>query len=133
MKINYIWPFSLIVAIYACEYSAQPYKEGKKSYEFYCAPCHGMEAEGLGTLYPNLYLNQKIVSNRSQLACWILKGKKPDSIADKKTYETMQEMPGFRNLDPVEISNILNYLNARFWHLEAFSIQEISLNLTSCH
>jgi mono/diheme cytochrome c family protein len=132
MKSNLLFVTALFL-IYSCHYSTQPYKEGKKLYEFHCASCHGTDGEGLGDLYPALKFNPHIQSNRNNLACWIYYGiaqDKPNSVTEENL--AAQEMPSFKYLDPIEITNILNYVNSRFWQFEEFNLKEVSKNISDC-
>lgn len=102
------------------------------SYEFVCAPCHGNNAEGLGTLYPNLNHTDYIKINRNNLSCWIKKGIGPDSTNARPTRFSDQVMPPQDKLSTIELCNILNYLNARFWNMEPFTLKEIEDQWSVC-
>lgn len=132
MKIKSPFAFFLIVFLSSCEYSIETYKEGKISYNFQCAPCHGINGEGLGTLYPNLLHLDYLKENREYICCWIHKGIGPDSTNAKFTRFSDQAMPANQKLSAIEMCNILNYLNARFWKMELFNIQEINEQLKVC-
>lgn len=132
MKFKHIFTVQSLILLISCQYSTETYKEGKIIYDIQCAACHGLNGEGLGTLYPNLYDTEYLLKNRENIVCWIYKGIGPDSNNARNTRFTDQAMPPINILDAVEICNILNYLNGRFWKAEAFTIQEIKNNLESC-
>jgi mono/diheme cytochrome c family protein len=118
--------------ILSCDYSTEPYKEGKRIYENQCAPCHGMNGEGFGSLYPNLYDTSFINGNRFFLSCWIRRGIGPDSLNARKERYSDLAMPALPNLSSIDLCNVLNYLNGQFWKMESFSINEIESQLKSC-
>lgn len=124
--------FLYLLSSVACQYSSQTYKEGRILFDRHCAQCHGSQGEGFGNLYPNLYNLTFISANRSQISCWIHKGIGPDSTNARPSRYNEQTMPPQRSLSPIEICNVLNYMNARFWKMEAFTLQEVINNLDSC-
>ena len=103
----------LIFTLSYCQYSTQPFKEGKVAYDFYCAPCHGTQAEGLSQLYPGLLDTAYIRSHRSELKNWIRQG-----ISSAQLRHGQTEMPENKKLNDIDIVNILNYCNQQFWHLK---------------
>lgn len=124
--------FILLIIIYACQYSTETYKEGKLIYENHCSSCHGVNGEGLGTLYPNLYKNDFLTSSRDSIACWIRYGIGSEVGYAKPNRFSDLNMPGVSYLNAIDICNTLNYLNARFWKMEEFTLQEINQNLETC-
>jgi mono/diheme cytochrome c family protein len=72
-------------------------------YRKYCANCHGSEGEGLRALYPalaeSIYLDQKI----DRLPCLIVNGSGNNIV-----------MPGFPQLKPAEVAELISYLNNRW-------------------
>lgn len=126
--------FLLLLIVAACQYSTETYKEGKSLFDFQCAPCHGIKGEGFGTLYPNLYHLDFIKENRKFITCWIQKGIGPDSTNAQPTRFSDQTMPPMKFLSDIDICNILNYANSRWWKMEPFTLQEINQNIeTSCN
>jgi cytochrome c len=72
-------------------------------YRKHCANCHGPEGEGLRALYPalaeSIYLDQKI----DRLPCLIVNGSGNNIV-----------MPGFPQLKPAEIAELISYLSNRW-------------------
>ncbi len=134
MKIKFLLIFLIIfLSFITCQYSTETYKEGKLSFESQCAACHGMNAEGLGTLYPGLTQADYINAHRKELVCWIHKGIGIENNNARKPRHSDQAMPAMDKISAIELCNILNYLNARFWNLESFQLKEIEDNLSECH
>lgn len=98
---------------------ARYFVNGKNIYEKNCQNCHGATGEGLGTLYPSLRSSQYIAENSAQLACDIRFGK--------------NDMPGNKQLTPVEITYLINYIGNYFENSNGFYSQEATLkDLGNC-
>lgn len=119
----------ILILLSSCNVSTSSYKEGKYIYEKNCASCHGIDAEGLGDWYPSLYDKNYIISNRNKLASWIRYGISMDSNAIYKSRFHQVDMPENKLIQDVEICNILNYLNEKYWHNSPFEIAEIRATL----
>ncbi len=116
----------------ACTYSTNTFKVGESIYSNFCSSCHGMNAEGLGDWYPSLLNpNLSLGAERKFLASKIKFGISLDSMSyiDSKYRNT--EMPANTNFNEIDICNLLNYLNSKYWKGEAFTIQEVKYQLNS--
>lgn len=132
MKIKFCILFISINISLSCNLSTEVYKEGKTSYDSLCAPCHGDQGEGFGLLYPGLKDTLYIRKNRNQITCWLIYGIGPENYNAKNTRYSGQPMFPIKNLSNIEISNILNYLNGRFWHFPEFTLSEIESDRKNC-
>lgn len=96
-----------IIGLVACE--QQPYSQGKVLYERQCARCHGADGKGFEKLYPPLAQADFLVNHQEELACIIWNGLQGKIVVNGQEYE--QVMMGNRNLNSIEITNIINYIN----------------------
>ncbi|HEX5626068.1 MAG TPA: cytochrome c [Saprospiraceae bacterium] len=133
MKWNSAIILLLASGFQSCQFSDHPYKEGKLVYLQQCSPCHGNTGEGFGKLYPNLSDTAYIRQHRNELACWIRHGiGMPASVRSTLRHSDMT-MPGFKTLNAVDLSNVLNYINHELWKFSGeFSLQELENGLKSC-
>lgn len=113
-----------LVFIHSCQSAdeitqARYFVNGKNVYEKSCQNCHGAAGEGLGALYSSLQSSQYIAENTSQLACDIRFGK--------------NEMPGNKELTPIEIAYVINYIGNYFDNSIGFYSQEQTVSdLAAC-
>lgn len=104
---------------------------GAKSYQYYCAKCHGKEGEGLGTLVPPLNNADWVKTNGDLLACVIRYGIKDSILVNGQWYS--EEMLGLSALSEVQIANICNYISSNFTEEKHFYTQEeIETSLKAC-
>lgn len=130
-----ILPFFLLsVVIFwnACQLSPETYKEGKILYMNNCASCHGESMQGLGKIYPSLINLDSLQYPVDDLICLISKGSKQteDSLSTGELISL--PMPAFPKLSAIQINNILNYLNAQYWKMEPFQLDQTVKVLSSC-
>ena len=122
----------LIVAItllVACEY--QPYKQGRNLYNFYCATCHMDDGSGLKGLYPPLAGADYLSKNQDKLACIIRYGLSDSILVNNKIYN--QAMPAVKDLNDVQITNVINYINHAWGNqLEHVKVEEIRKEIANC-
>lgn len=132
IRLNSIYNCIIIAILTSCTFSSSNFKLGEKLYTTHCSSCHGIKAEGLGEWYPAI--SDKILAkepDRSLLALKIRNGISLDSIYKIQSKYRLSEMPANRNLNDVDISNILNYLNNEYWKGEPFTIKEIKDQLNN--
>ena len=98
--------FLLIVAVTGCQ---QQYPQGKSLYLTYCANCHMEDGTGLGSWIPPLNGSDYLQISRSNVPCIIRYGSSGGNTVNGILYK--QPMPSFRNLNEVELSNLINYIN----------------------
>lgn len=101
----------LLTVVLSCAYN--PYPHGKRLYELYCAGCHGQQGEGFRDLYPPLADADFFQNDPYLSACMIVHGYDGSIQVNGKLYE--QPMLAIKDLNAVEITNILNYI-AHSWN-----------------
>lgn len=116
--------FTTVIVLNSCQ-SADEIKQaryfinGKNIYEKSCQNCHGSKGEGLGELYPSLQSSKYIEQYKDKLACDIRFG--------------LNEMPGNKELTPIEIAYLINYIGNYFDNSIGFYSQEQTVkDLSSC-
>lgn len=98
---------------------ARYFVNGKNIYEKSCQNCHGSNAEGLADLYPSLQASKYIEQYTSNLACDIRFG--------------LNQMPGNKELTPIEIAYLINYIGNYFDNSIGFYSQEQTIeDLNAC-
>lgn len=100
----------LVLAIFFILLSCNTYTQGERIYQAQCANCHGIEGQGLASLYPALTDSKIIKQKISDLPCIILKGKFTLDSAGNK----ISEMPPIPKMEDVEMTNLINYLQRQF-------------------
>lgn len=132
--IQYIAPFSIFIIIVLFIYDIWSHgtieHPGKTGYKANCANCHGEEGEGIKALVPPLNHSDFAAKNIDSIPCWLKAGLNRPITVDGKTYD--QPMyPG--NLDEVQISNIINFMNGEFFNLDKnVSPQWVGERLKGC-
>jgi len=121
--------FIITVLVISCDY--QPYKQGRNLYNFYCATCHMDDGSGLKGLYPPLAGADYLANNQSNLACIIRYGLSDSITVNQKVYS--QAMPGVKDLNEVQITNVINYINHAWGNeLQHVKVDDIQKNLVDC-
>ncbi|MDX1479479.1 MAG: cytochrome c [Saprospiraceae bacterium] len=95
----------LAFVLVACQ---NRYPQGENLYRAYCANCHMEDGSGLARLIPPLAGSDRL-TELANTVCAIAHGAQGGVVVNGITYS--EPMPSFRNLTPVEISNIVNYLH----------------------
>src|SRR4249920_1959969 len=93
--------------IYACQ--PNPYRQGKDLYNFHCAGCHSEDGSGLVKLIPALDTSKLKLRTPRELVCLIRNGLPFDSL-------TRQQMPANREINEVEMTNLVNFLGTKYIH-----------------
>ena len=119
----------LVISLASCDY--QPYKQGRNLYNFYCATCHMDDGSGLKGLYPPLAGADYLAENQENLACIIRYGLSDTILVNQKTYN--QAMPGVKDLNEVQITNVINYINHAWGNeLQHVKVEDIEESLIRC-
>ena len=118
--------------IYACE-PHNAYTDGKALYTQQCGGCHGEQGEGLKALVPPLAGTDRIrtTDGRATIPCIINKGMSGKIVVNGITYN--EKMPALPQVNPVEITNIINYITHSWGEkMEPISLQEVKNALELC-
>lgn len=109
-----------------------PYQQGQVIYEYHCANCHLSSGEGIGQLIPPLKNADYMKENWDQLACIISNGLQDTIMVNGVQYDGV--MAGIKDLGPVELSNLINFMNHEWNNQEATFItaDEIKQILEEC-
>ncbi len=127
---NIILWLLLLLSLGSCG-GAGTYNEGKALYQQHCANCHMDEGQGLGELYPPLAGADMLSASGAGAACWIVNGLKGPIKVNGITYDHV--MPANKRLSPIEITNILNYVNNAWGNQRDFiTLDEVMAALEGC-
>ena len=85
------------------------FTNGKKLYTQHCANCHMENGDGLGTLMPPLKNADYLLKDVPGMAKVIVEGIQGEITVNGVKY--VQPMPGNKNLNPTEITEILTYIS----------------------
>lgn len=104
--------------------------QGEQLYQLHCLNCHQKDGSGLGKLIPPL-TTSFLKTQQDLVICGIKYGLKGPLKVDSVTYNGV--MPGVQRLTPLEIAEILTYIN-NSWGNEngPVTIQEVSKALGQC-
>ena len=107
-----------------------PYVQGERLYTIHCRNCHMEDGSGLESLIKPLNTSQYLNSN--DIVCIIRSGIL-DTIRNESDF-LPKEMPAFKKLSPVEMTNLVNYINYK-WHtgFREKTILEIESTINQCN
>lgn len=124
MKINSLVVFLTIawtaVMLQSCY--DNPYVQGQRIYDFWCANCHMEDGTGLAKVNPPLANSDYLRDNQSLVPCMIRQGIEGEMVVNGVTYN--QPMIAHPQLSDVEIANVINYIN----HAWGNDYGEVSIN-----
>ena len=132
--IQYVAPFSIFIIILLFIWDIWSHgtidHPGKAGYLANCSQCHGENGEGIKSLVPPLNHSDFAIKNLDSIPCWLKFGlNHPITVGD-----TLYDQPMYPgNLDEVQISNIINYMNDEYFNLDKHvSPQWVSDRLKGC-
>lgn len=121
------WLILFIILFASCHDT--PYVQGKRLYQSQCSHCHMDDGSGLSNLIPDL--KKSNITYQKDFICLLVNGR-IDTIFSDDNY-LVKEMPSFRHLSATEITNIINYINHKWFPPFAEkTIQEITEYLNKC-
>jgi|APSaa5957512493_1039668.scaffolds.fasta_scaffold02724_6 mono/diheme cytochrome c family protein len=113
----------------SCDY--RPRNQGAALYREHCQNCHMENGQGLGTLMPPVADSDYVIENIDLLACIIRFGQDEVVTVNDQKYEGV--MPGNRQLNDVEINNLIHFLVEVLNHQQnTYTISDIRKQLESC-
>ncbi|MEL6925963.1 MAG: cytochrome c [Bacteroidota bacterium] len=124
-------PFLLLLLLAMACQSDNPYKQGEILYLNFCSNCHMDNGAGLGELIPPVAQSDYLANHQSNIACLIKYGMEGEIVVNGKTYN--QPMPAVPQLNDVEITNVINYLNHAWGNdLGTVRLQDVQQQLEQC-
>lgn len=118
------------LAAWQCEVQ-QSFAEGERLYKANCANCHMDDGVGLGGLIPPLAGSDYLAANRDALPCMLRKGLEGPIVVNGKTYN--EKMPGIPTLTPIQVTNLLNYLNQAWGNQNGlYRLDEVTQAMEKC-
>lgn len=107
-----------------------PYVQGERIYKIHCQNCHMDDGSGLETLIKPL--NNSSLLGSDKMICIIITGIQ-DTIHGENDF-LPKEMPAFKQLTPVELTNLINFINSKWdTNFKEKSIKEIQNSLEKCN
>ena len=118
----------LVLICLSCQLN--PYKQGERLYGLHCANCHMEEGQGMASLYPPLN-TPEFGQFSSSFSCIVRMGMSDTLRIGVNEY--VFPMPAMPALNPVEITNIYNYITHK-WHpdLQSKTLTEVESDLDNC-
>lgn len=122
--------FAALVLLWNC--GGDKKSQGQNLYEYYCSNCHMNEGEGLGQLYPPLAEADYFIDNQEKIPCIIRYGIEGPIKVNGTVYN--QAMSGIKDINAVEMANLLNYMMRKFYDQPNYFIspKEVSNLLEDC-
>jgi mono/diheme cytochrome c family protein len=119
-----------VLLFHACK-EGQRFVQGERIYNSYCQNCHMEDGQGLGKLIPPISNSDYYLNEYKNLVCIIKYGMTKQIIVNNISYS--EEMPGVKHLTTAELSNLINYMNAK-WYPDKPLVtpSDISTNFDDC-
>ena len=127
-KLIFILGFITIYISFSC---APKYSQGESLYKNFCSNCHGVEGEGLRSLYPPLKNSDYLLKNQDNLPCIIRYGIAEPIMVNEKEFTT--PMLGIEDLNEVEINNLVNFIQMKWGNKKSYnSLKDVKIKLEGC-
>ena len=122
-----------LIATLSVSYSCRPqFHQGEAIYLKQCSNCHGVDGEGLRSLYPPLKDADYLFENSQYLPCIIRYGIKDTIVVEGKVYA--MPMTGFPKISEVDMTNLVNYILAEFTSKNVvLGLSEVKNQLEQCN
>ncbi|MEO1515141.1 MAG: cytochrome c [Bacteroidota bacterium] len=121
--------FVIIFGYIACQ--ENPYRQGKNLYTAYCATCHMEEGQGLKGLFPPIAGADYLEEHFEELPCIIRYGLEGEIVVNGRSYN--QPMLAIKNINEIEIANIMNFINREWRNVDDFvSPEQVRQQLSKC-
>lgn len=106
---------TLTMYLHSCT-KGNPYDQGRVLYEYHCGNCHLSSGEGIAALIPPLKQADYMDEHWEEMPCIIKYGLSDTILVNGVEFSS--EMLGIKELGPVEISNLMNFINYE-WNNES--------------
>ena len=107
------------------------YSDGKWVYEQKCQTCHQADGQSLALLIPPLAGSDFLVKHKNRIACIIKYGIEEPIIVNGQEYSGI--MYGVDDINEIDITNVINYINNSFGNSNGFtSLEEVQSSLQVC-
>jgi len=100
--------------------------QGQRIYEVNCGNCHMADGKGMGKMFPDITQSAYLTAQKSELVCLIVNGK------EGQVMETVN-MPGNKEITPVGINNLINYLNHTWGDKSLSNLNEVKAQFENCN
>ncbi|MEX0965776.1 MAG: cytochrome c [Bacteroidia bacterium] len=128
-KKRWLTAVALVLLSVQCHFESR--NQGEQLYSIYCQNCHGSEGEGLRQLIPPLAGADFLQQHQENLPCIIMYGMDGEILVNEKRYN--QPMPPNPDLEPIEVANIINYINSAWGNDFGFvPLSEVERQLKNC-
>jgi len=108
-----------------------PYTQGENLYKAYCVNCHIEDGTGLVALIPPLDGSDFLATQQDRVPCIIRYGAAGGTEVNGTVFT--EPMPAFKNLNAVELSNLINYINTAWSNdLPETSPGDVTAALENC-
>lgn len=104
--------------------------KGEAIYKENCMSCHGEDGNGLKKLIPPLAQSDYWINNKSKIPCIIHKGMKDSIIVNGRIY--YQIMPPDNKLSEIDLANLINYINKKWYEDTFINPEEVKRMLEQC-
>ncbi len=121
----YIVSALLLCVILLSDCQQEQFTQGKRIYEVNCSNCHMADGKGLGKMYPAITNSPYLTTLQNELPCLIINGKKGQIMENVN-------MPANKNLTPVGVNNLINYLNHTWGDGSLANLNEIKAQMEQC-
>ena len=109
----------------------ESFLQGKNLYLTHCENCHMANGEGLGGNIPPLAQSDYLKTQQDKIACIIRYGQVDTIVVNGITYSEI--MPGVKQLNDIQLANIINYLNHSWGNDYGFvTVEGIREQLKAC-
>ncbi len=115
----------LLMATLSSYCQQDKFVQGQRIYEVNCGNCHMADGKGMGKMFPDITESAYLTSLKSELVCLIVNGK------EGQVMETV-DMPGNKEITPVGLNNLINYLNYTWGDKSMSKLSEVKEQFEAC-
>ena len=120
---------TISVISHSCRH--EMYSDGKWIYEQKCQTCHQADGQSLALLIPPLAGSDFLVNHKDRIPCIIKHGIEELIVVNGQEYNGI--MYGVKDINEIDITNVINYINNSFGNDNGFtSLEEVQSYLEVC-